>query len=91
MKLALVYYLFMHLKLFSMYFTCDDLAAYLHLSKSTIYKGTMSNRIPHIKAGKKLLFEKEAIDRWLQKYAQPTIDEIEADINSLLKSKNHEN
>jgi hypothetical protein len=47
----------------------------------------MSNRIPHIKAGKKLLFSQDAIDQWLQKFNQPTIEEVEADINSILKFK----
>jgi hypothetical protein len=49
----------------------------------------MSHRIPHIKAGKKLLFSQDAIDQWLQKFNQPTIEEVEADINSILKHKQH--
>jgi hypothetical protein len=51
----------------------------------------MSNRIPFIKAGKKLLFNQEAIDQWLQKFNQPTVDEVAADINSLLKIKQNGN
>jgi excisionase family DNA binding protein len=70
-----------------MYLSVDELAGYLRLSKSTIYKGTMSHRIPHFKAGKKLLFSKDAIDQWLQQFNQPTIEEVEADINSILKYK----
>jgi excisionase family DNA binding protein len=73
------------------YLEIDELAKYIKLSKSTIYKGTMSHRIPHIKAGKKLLFEKDVIDKWLKKHSQPTLQDIEADISSLLKRKNHEN
>lgn len=69
------------------YLNVDELAEYIKLSKSTIYKGTMSHRIPHIKAGKKLLFSQDAIDQWLQHFNQPTIDEVEADINSILKPK----
>jgi excisionase family DNA binding protein len=69
------------------YFNVDELSTYLHLSKSTIYKGTMSHRIPHIKAGKKLLFNQDAIDQWLQQFNQPTIEEVEADVNSILKHK----
>jgi excisionase family DNA binding protein len=69
------------------YLNIEELAEYIHMSKSTIYKGTMSNRIPHIKAGKKLLFSQDAIDQWLQKFNQPTIEEVEADINSILKFK----
>ncbi len=69
------------------YLNVDELAEYIKLSKSTIYKGTMSHRIPHIKAGKKLLFNQVAIDQWLQQFNQPTIEEVEADINSILKIK----
>jgi excisionase family DNA binding protein len=69
------------------YLKIDELAKYIKLSKSTIYKGTMSHKIPHIKSGKKLLFDKESIDNWLHNYTQPTINEIEADIISILKPK----
>ncbi len=65
----------------------NELEDYIKLSKSTIYKGTMSHRIPHIKAGKKLLFSQDAIDQWLQKFNQPTKEEVEADIHSILKFK----
>ena len=71
------------------YLNIEELAEYIHMSKSTIYKGTMTNRIPHIKAGKKLLFRQDTIDQWLQKFNQPTIEEVEADINSILKHKQH--
>lgn len=69
------------------YLNIEELAEYLHMSKSTIYKGTMTHRIPHIKAGKKLLFCQDAIDQWLQKFNQPTIEEVGADINSILKRR----
>ena len=69
------------------YLNVDELAEYIKLSKSTIYKGTMSHRIPHIKAGKKLLFSQEAIDQWLQQFNQPTIEEVEAGVYSILKNK----
>jgi len=47
----------------------------------------MSHRIPHIKAGKKLLFSQDAIDQWLQQFNQPTIEEVEAGVYSILKNK----
>jgi excisionase family DNA binding protein len=73
------------------YFSVGELSEYLHMSKSTIYKGTMSHRIPHIKAGKKLLFSKDAIDQWLQQFNQPTIEEVEAGVYSILKNKQNGN
>ncbi len=69
------------------YLNVDELAEYIKLSKSTIYKGTMSHKIPHIKAGKKLLFNQDAIDQWLQQFNQPTIEEVEAGDYSILKNK----
>jgi excisionase family DNA binding protein len=74
-----------------MYLNITELSDYIKLSKSTIYKGTMSHKIPHLKLGKKLLFEKETIDEWLLKFNQPTLDESRAGIQSLLKTKQHEN
>ena len=73
------------------YLNIDELSEYLHMSKSTIYKGTMSHRIPHIKAGKKLLFSKDAIDQWLHKYNQPTIEEYRVGIQSILKTRKNGN
>jgi len=50
---------------------------YLHLAKQTIYGFTSARTIPFIKRGKKLLFEKEALELWVLKGRQRTIDEIE--------------
>lgn len=65
----------------------EQLSDYIKLSKSTIYKGTMSYRIPHIKAGKKLLFNKEVIDTWLEAQSVPTKEEVGNSISKLLKTK----
>jgi hypothetical protein len=45
----------------------------------------MDNKIPFIKTGKKLLFKKEAIDQWLEQYAQPTKEELRNSSHHLLK------
>jgi excisionase family DNA binding protein len=63
-----------------MYLTVNDLSEYLHLSRSTIYKKTSARLIPYIKSGKKLLFEKEAIDEWLKQFRQHSICDVESDI-----------
>jgi len=67
------------------YLNLDKLSEYLNLSKSSIYKLTMDNKIPFIKTGKKLLFKKEAIDQWLEQYAQPTKEELRNSSHHLLK------
>lgn len=46
--------------------TMDDVAIYTGQSKSTIYKLTSSNQIPHYKpTGKLIYFKKSEIDTWL--------------------------
>jgi excisionase family DNA binding protein len=43
----------------------DELARYTNISKQTLYKFTASHSIPHSKVGKKLFFDKKAIDAWI--------------------------
>jgi excisionase family DNA binding protein len=71
------------------YLNLDELSDYIKLSKSSIYKLTMGNRIPFIKTGKKLLFKQEAIDQWLEQHAQPTAEELENQSVKILKQKSH--
>ena len=46
--------------------TIDELAEYLKVSKSTLYKLAQEGRIPSQKVGKHWRFRKDAIDRWLE-------------------------
>ena len=46
-------------------FTIDDLAAYLKISKSTLYKLAQGGSLPGQKVGKHWRFHKDAIDQWL--------------------------
>lgn len=46
--------------------TIEELAAYLKISKSTLYKLTRRGEIPCQKIGRHWRFRKEAIDRWLE-------------------------
>jgi excisionase family DNA binding protein len=43
----------------------DDLAKYLHVSKSSLYKVAQRGQVPGQKVGKHWRFSKEAIDKWL--------------------------
>ena len=45
--------------------TVDELAAYLKIPKSTLYKLVREGKIPSQKVGRHLRFRKETIDRWL--------------------------
>ena len=45
--------------------TLDELATYLKLPKSTLYKLVQQGRVPGQKLGKQWRFGRAAIDRWL--------------------------
>ena len=45
--------------------TMDELAAYLKLSKSTLYKLAVEDKLPGQKIGKRWRFHKNAIDAWV--------------------------
>jgi len=46
--------------------TIDELAEYLKIAKSTLYKLAQQGRIPAQKVGRHWRFRKAAIDRWLE-------------------------
>jgi excisionase family DNA binding protein len=46
--------------------TIDDLAAYIQVSKSSIYKLAQEGRVPGQKVGKHWRFHKAVIDEWLR-------------------------
>jgi excisionase family DNA binding protein len=47
------------------FFDVPNLAEYIHLSKSCIYKMVSNKSIPHIKLGTRTLFERNQIDSWV--------------------------
>jgi excisionase family DNA binding protein len=69
------------------YMNLKEVAEYLRKSKSSVYKWCTSAQIPHIKAGKNLLFNKDVIDEWLSANSVPTKEELGNSITKLLKSK----
>jgi excisionase family DNA binding protein len=72
------------------YFKLNELASYVKMSKSTIYKWCNNGQIPYIKTGKLLLFRKEAIDLWLEQFNVPTKLQVGQNISKLLKSTKNE-
>ena len=46
--------------------TIDELAEYLKISKSTLYKLAQEGSIPGQKVGKHWRFPKDAVDQWLR-------------------------
>jgi excisionase family DNA binding protein len=47
--------------------TISDLAVYLQVSQSSLYKLVQSGRVPGQKVGRHWRFHKDSIDGWLQK------------------------
>jgi excisionase family DNA binding protein len=45
--------------------TIDDLASYLQVAKSTLYKLAQEGKVPGQKVGKHWRFRKDTINRWL--------------------------
>lgn len=47
--------------------TIDELAAYLQVSKSSLYKLAQDGKVPGQKVGRHWRFHKTAIDQWLRR------------------------
>lgn len=62
-----------------------ELAAYLKMSVSAIYKFTSSDTIPHYKNGKRLYFKKEEINEWIFSNKIKTTDDIEKEANEYIR------
>lgn len=46
--------------------TIDDLAEYLKISKSTLYKLAQEGAVPGQKVGRHWRFHRDAVDQWLR-------------------------
>ena len=49
--------------------TIQQVAAYVGLSHHTIYRFVSQRKIPHVKLGKVLKFDRAEIDRWITAHA----------------------
>ncbi|GAH13038.1 unnamed protein product [marine sediment metagenome] len=47
--------------------TLEQIAEYLQMSTSSIYKMAQAGKIPAYKVGRQWRFKKEEIDRWVQR------------------------
>lgn len=57
--------------------TSEEAAIYMGISQSTLYKLTSSRSIPHFKPrGKMCYFDREELERWLQRNRVATTEEI---------------
>jgi len=53
--------------------TIEALAAYLKISRSTLYKLVQDRRLPGQKVGKRWRFHREAIDEWLKQHPEKRV------------------
>lgn len=69
--------------------TSDEAARYLGVSKSCLYKWTMSRQIPHYKSptGKMCFFNRQEIEAWMQSQRVATNEELEQQAKKILKKK----
>lgn len=59
------------------FFTSEEAAKYLGISKSYLYKLTYRKQIPHYKPiGKMCYFEREELEKWLQRNRIATDEEL---------------
>ncbi|MDM1556334.1 helix-turn-helix domain-containing protein [Chryseobacterium indologenes] len=59
----------------NIYMDINSLTNYIPLTKSTIYSMVSRNQIPYRKIGKKLIFNKEDINNWIEKGGRKNIPE----------------
>lgn len=57
-------------------FNFDEAAAYLNMSKSTLYKMTSKKEIPHYKPNRFVFFERVELDRWIRDAAVKTEEQL---------------
>ncbi|MBQ8096078.1 MAG: helix-turn-helix domain-containing protein [Prevotella sp.] len=67
--------------------TSEECAKYLGVSKSCLYKWTMTRQIPHYKSptGKLCFFNRAEVEAWMQTTRVATEQELEAQAEKLSK------
>lgn len=66
----------------------EEAAKFLNLAKQTLYGFTSKRLIPFVKRGKKLYFQKEALEKWLMEGKKMSKSEIEASVGLNKKGGN---
>ena len=67
--------------------TSDEAAKYLGVSKSCLYKWTMSRTIPHYKSptGKLCFFNRSEVEAWMQSIRVATDAELEQQAQKIIR------
>jgi len=64
----------------------EECSMWIKKSTSTIYKYVSEKKIPYIKSGKKVLFNKQHVISWLKADTKGTISDIRAEVDQELKN-----
>ena len=68
-------------------FNFDEAAAYLSMSKSTLYKLTAKKEIPHYKPNRFVFFERNELDNWIRAAAVKTEEQLNDQVNAYTMAK----
>lgn len=68
-----------------LFMNCDEASQYLGIQKPTLYGWVHDRKIPFMKVGKRLMFEKSIIDEWILNTRRKTFDEIEMEAQNHLR------
>ena len=63
-------------------FNFDEAAAYLSMSKSTLYKLTAKKEIPHYKPNRFVFFERAELDNWIRSAAVKSEVQLNDQVNA---------
>lgn len=66
--------------------TIEQVAEFINMAVTSVYGLVHQKKIPHIKRGKRLIFEKKQIIEWLQSGRQKTINDIQSDADTYLRN-----
>ncbi|HEY4788035.1 MAG TPA: helix-turn-helix domain-containing protein [Bacteroidales bacterium] len=66
--------------------TIQEVAGFINMAVTSVYGLVHRKQIPHIKRGKRLIFEKKQIIEWLQSGRQKTIHDIQSDADTYLRN-----
>ena len=69
----------------------DEVAAFLFISKSTLYKFVMNRKIPHFKVGGKLYFKRSDLMGWIQEGKVKTMAEIQNEASTYISNRRQKN
>ncbi len=64
----------------------QEVAKFINMAVPSVYGLVHFKKIPHIKRGKRLIFEKKYILEWLQSGRQKTMQEIQADADNYMRT-----